>query len=87
MKIPSALNLDIGYHALRSALRNTEHFRRVACHKPPISERNRTARLQWAIEHSNWTIDQWKKILWSDETWINGDRHTKTYVTRQKGEE
>jgi DDE superfamily endonuclease len=32
-------------------------------------------------------MEQWKRILWSDEIWVNGDRHTKTYVTRRAGEE
>lgn len=61
--------------------------RRVARRKPPISERNRQARLRFAIEHIGWTVEDWKKILWSDETWVNGDPHTKTYVIRRAGEE
>lgn len=28
-------------------------------------------RLQWAREKVNWTVDQWKNIIWSDETKIN----------------
>ena len=87
MKIPIILSLSVSHRALRRSLRNAGFYRRVARHKPPISERNRIARLQWATEHVEWTLDQWKKILWSDETWVNGDRHTKTYISRRKGEE
>uniref|UniRef100_A0A8P4G4M8 Transposable element Tcb1 transposase n=1 Tax=Dicentrarchus labrax TaxID=13489 RepID=A0A8P4G4M8_DICLA len=25
-------------------------------------------RLQWALEHQNWTTEQWKKVAWSDES-------------------
>jgi hypothetical protein len=32
-------------------------------------------------------FDDWKKILWSDETWVNSNRYIKTWVTRQAGEE
>jgi len=39
------------------------------------------------MEHVDWTLDQWYKILWTDETWITGGRHTRTWVTRRPGEE
>jgi hypothetical protein len=55
--------------------------------KPPISEANRVARLQWALEHVNLTDEQWEKILWTDETWVTGGRHTRVWVTRKDGEE
>jgi transposase len=87
VKIPIILELNVSFYAVRTALRNAGFARRVARRKPPISETNRQRRLQWAIEHVNWSVNQWKRILWSDETWVNGDRHTKTYVTRRRGEE
>lgn len=87
MQIPILMGLNVSYYCVRTALRNAGFSRRVARRKPPISEKNRRARLAWAIEHVGWTMEQWKKILWSDETWVNGDRHTKTYVTRRAGEE
>jgi Transposase len=86
-RIPILLELDTSFCCIRTALQNAGFSRRVARRKPPISKCNRTARLRWAIEHVGWTIDDWKKILWSDETWVNGNRHTKTYVTRRAGEE
>ena len=55
--------------------------------KPPITERNRVVCLAWAHEHVNWTMEQWYEILWTDETWIIGGRHTRTWVTRRAGEE
>ncbi|KAH7132922.1 hypothetical protein EDB81DRAFT_121836 [Dactylonectria macrodidyma] len=35
----------------------------------------------------NFTFDQWKRILWSDETWVAGGRHSRMWVTRRTGEE
>src|SRR5437588_681896 len=55
--------------------------------KPPITERNRIIRLQWAEEHVGWTGEQWNSILWTDEIWITGGWHTRTWVTRRAGEE
>lgn len=87
VQIPIALGLNVGYYCIRNALRNAGFSRRVARRKPPLTERNKQARLQWAIEHAGWTVEDWYKVLWSDETWCNGDRHTKTWVTRRAGEE
>lgn len=39
-----------------------------AAKKPAISEENRVKRLNWCNEHLNWTIEQWKQVLWSDES-------------------
>ena len=41
---------------------------RMAAKKPHLRNTNRLNRLRWAREHQNWTIDQWKEILWSDES-------------------
>lgn len=54
--------------------------------KHPLSEKNRRARLAWALEHQDWTRTQWDLILWTDETWVT-NRHTRVWVTRRKGEE
>ncbi|CAF1440010.1 unnamed protein product, partial [Rotaria sordida] len=32
-----------------------------------LNDRNKT-RLDWCLEHSNWTIDDWKRVIFSDET-------------------
>jgi DDE superfamily endonuclease/Transposase len=86
--IPQKANLiHLSYYAIRYALRKAGFFRRTARRKPPISEQNRQKRLQFALEHLNWTLEQWTQILWSDETWVTAGRHTRTWVTRRKGEE
>ena len=36
--------------------------------KPLINERQRLARRHWAQAHKNWTVRNWKKMLWSDES-------------------
>ena len=44
-------------------------------------------RLRWANEHKDWTIDDWKRVVWSDETKINrfGSDGAQWYW-KQKGE-
>lgn len=41
---------------------------RVAPKKPFISEINRKKRIQWAKNYKNWSAEQWKRVLWSDES-------------------
>ncbi|GIY31257.1 transposable element Tc1 transposase [Caerostris darwini] len=41
---------------------------RTAAHKPLITKSNRAAQLMWCKAHRIWTVDQWKRILWSDES-------------------
>ena len=39
--------------------------------KPLISKNNQLKRLQFAQEHISWTVNQWKNILFSDESKFN----------------
>jgi transposase len=39
--------------------------------KPRLSEANIKAWLDFALTHKDWTIADWKRIIWSDETKIN----------------
>lgn len=61
---------------------------RVARKKPYISKKNRAARLLFAIEHLDWTPDQWSKVIFTDESKFNRfGSDGKTYVRRKIGEE
>ncbi len=77
----------ISEHVIRTVLQRAGFKRRIARAKPPISEINRQKRLAWALEHRNWSQEQWYKIFWTDETWVTGGRHTRTWITRRIGEE
>ncbi|KAG1054098.1 hypothetical protein G6F43_003872 [Rhizopus delemar] len=44
---------------------DSESYR--AAHKPRLTARHRKSRLRWTKEHLNWTGDQWRNVVWSDE--------------------
>lgn len=85
IEIPSILGWNCGEKAIRTAMKKEGYTRAVSRKKPPLSEQNRQIRLQWALEHVNWTQEQWDKILWSDETWVMPGAHKRQWVTRKIG--
>ncbi len=42
-------------------------FRKRAT-KPLLNQRQRQKHLTWAVEKNNWTVAQWSKVLFSDES-------------------
>lgn len=83
----SLFSILIGWTAIRNAFYRREYRRYHARLKPPISEANANKHIAWATEHKTWTIEKWRTILWSDETWITGSHHRQIWVTRCRGEE
>ena len=62
---------------------NARHARK----KPLLSKKNQKARLAWAKEHKSWTLDDWQKVIWSDEASIHFyDTAGLQYVRRRPGE-
>ena len=58
----------------------------VAAEKPGLRPENVTARLEWAIRYKDWTIEDWKRFIWSDESsvWI-GVNPRSQWVIRPPG--
>lgn len=78
---------EVGEEAIVGALKREGFNRRSAMRKPKISDQNQKKRLAFAIEHKDWTVAQWCRIFWSDETWVTWGRHRKTRIWRRPGEE
>ena len=39
--------------------------------RPLLSQRHKRERMDFAIHHRHWTVDDWMRIIWSDEVKIN----------------
>ena len=78
---------NISKYMIARALAKLGYSRCIARSKPPHSIENRRIRKRWAEEHQYWTYDDWKLVLWSDETWVTGGLPGRTWVTRKPNEE
>ncbi|PLW38313.1 hypothetical protein PCASD_09007 [Puccinia coronata f. sp. avenae] len=60
---------------------------RVAVEKPFVNSKQIEKQLKFASEHLSWTIDDWKKVVWSDESLFEvGKLSKQTKVWKKKGE-
>lgn len=61
---------------------------RIAVRKPRLSTIHKRKRLNWAKAHANWSLDQWKNVLWTDESKFElfGSKR-RTFIRRRPGKE
>lgn len=61
---------------------------RVARPKPLLRLANRQARIRFAKKYKNWRYEEWKQVIWTDETSFTlFSSCGKTYVRRRPGED
>jgi transposase len=64
-------NQSLTSQTTRNHLRNTGMKAVVKAKKPLLTKRHKKERLDFALAHQHWTVEDWKTIVWSDETKIN----------------
>uniref|UniRef100_A0A3B1K6C0 Tc1-like transposase DDE domain-containing protein n=1 Tax=Astyanax mexicanus TaxID=7994 RepID=A0A3B1K6C0_ASTMX len=67
---------------VRNRLKEMGFQYRKAKRKPSLTPKHKRTRLQWAKERQSWTVDDWMKVIFSDESRIcigQGD-HAGTFV-------
>ena len=62
-KVIQELDLPVGTTALSQALKKRGYSWCEALQKPPLSDQNKHVHLCWALEHVNWTMEQWNQIM------------------------
>jgi len=87
-RCPSFTKKRLSITTVKDRLKKVGLNGRVARKKPLLSEKNKKARFLWAKEHRDLTEEDWKKVIFSDESpftlfqWAG-----KQYVRRRPGEE
>lgn len=62
---------NISSRTVRRRLVTAGLLSRRPAKKPLLSKKNVKARLAFALEHINWTVEQWKRVVFSDESKFN----------------
>jgi transposase len=60
--------LDISATTVWRVLRKAGFKKTKPTRKPGLTKKMRAERLAWCLEHQDWTLDDWKNVIWTDET-------------------
>ena len=66
-----SLNIHVNPETVRRILKKAGLRSIVKKKKPKLSKKHKRERMLWAEKYKNWTLDDWHKVIWSDETKIN----------------
>jgi transposase len=61
----------ISYRCVLNNLGEIGFKSRKRVKKSHLTQKQKMARYNWAKTHINWTVDDWKRVIFSDETKIN----------------
>lgn len=67
-QLNSGHSTQVSVSTVKRRLRAAGLTGRVAARKPLLRRQNKTKRLAWAMKHRHWTTEDWKKVLWTDES-------------------
>ena len=72
---------------VRNALKENGLQTVIKKKRPLLKKAHRLNRLKFARYHENWTVEDWKRVLWSDETKINRiGSDGRVYTWKPRGE-
>ncbi len=60
--------IDISATIVLRILKATGFKKTKPTRKPGLTKRMKDKRLQWYLAHQDWTLEDWKRVIWSDET-------------------
>lgn len=61
-------DIEVSVEAIYRMLRKNGFAARVKCKKPLLSKKHHEKRLNFAKRFKNWTVQDWSKVVWSDES-------------------
>ncbi len=83
-----AMQNTISERTTRRILKQMGYSSRRPHRVPLLSAKNRKRRLQFTQAHQNWTIEDWKNVAWSDESWFllqHSDGRVRIWCKNMKG--
>lgn len=78
---------DVSVDTVKRILRKASLFGRIACRKPFLNKKHKQKRLQWCREKLRWTVVDWNRIIFSDESKIDLHTRGRQFVRRSPGKQ
>jgi transposase len=69
--INSTVTTPVTLQTVRNVLKKSGFYSATKKKVPMLKKTHRQKRLEFAHYHENWTVENFKRVLWSDETNIN----------------
>lgn len=87
-EIAEICGISAGEKSLRRAFEREGYHRRIARKKVFLKAVHKERRLAFAEAHRHWTVDDWRRVVWTDESyiWLGGARGN-VWITRRPGED
>lgn len=87
-EIAELCGVQASERTLRKAFALEGYKRRKARKKVFLTDAAKAKRLRFALAHRHWGVEEWRKVIWTDESyvWLSGSRGT-VWITRRPGEE
>jgi len=60
--------IDISASTIHKILKKIGFRKTKPTRKPGLTKKMKKERLEWCRAHENWTLEDWKKVIWTDET-------------------
>jgi len=67
-------NISISVQSVRNLLHQQGIHIRHATRRPRLTHEHKRARYEFALAHQDWTVNQWKQVVFSDETVITSNQ-------------
>jgi transposase len=78
--------IKVSCNTLRRRLKEIGLYSRIRRQKPVLKPHHKAARLYWARKYQNWTVKDWIRVIWSDESSIVlGRKSRRRRCIRKKG--
>lgn len=74
----SVCNISVSTRTIQRRLREEGIQKWRAVKRALLTENHAKDRLRWAKEHQHWTLEDWAKVIWSDESTVKKDSDTRT---------